>query len=254
MRGTKQAGGGTPAAPPGVGGRGAIERARVDHASGAGVRSDDRRHDVAERVGPDGIRLEAHAVQFKKKRDPERFARAEGEIADLIRQAEAGEIELAYVDEAGFAAQPPNRSGWTKRGETHAVEAKRTQRLNVIGALLSSGRLVLTKLWQTVTGLWFFGFLMALATRVEKPLVVILDNASIHTAKSLQPYWELLEENGLRCYFLPPYSPELNRIEILWRKIKYEWLPFRSYSPVELEQAIDRIGAGFGSQYKLTFC
>lgn len=62
-----------------------------------------------------------------------------------------------------------------------------------------------------MTGLWFFGFLMALATRVEKPLVVILDNASIHTAKSLQPYWELLEEKGLQFYFLPPYSPELNR-------------------------------------------
>lgn len=89
---------------------------------------------------------------------------------------------------------------------------------------------------------------------LEKPLVVILDHASIHTAKSLQPYWELLEEKGLRFYFLPPYSPELNRIEILWRKIKYEWLPFRSYSSAELEHAIGRIGAGFGSQRKLTFC
>lgn len=172
----------------------------------------------------------------------------------MIAQAEAGEIELAYVDEAGFAAQPPNRSAWTKRGETHAVDAKRTSRLNVIGALLSSGRLVFAKLWHTVNGLWFFGFLMALLTRIEKPLVVILDNASIHTAKSLQPYWDLLQEQGLRCYFLPPYSPELNRIEILWRKMKYEWLPFRSYSPAELEQAIDAIGAGFGSEYQLTFC
>jgi len=43
----------------------------------------------------------------------------------LIRQAQAGDIELAYVDEAGFAPQPPNRSTWTKRGETHAVTAKR---------------------------------------------------------------------------------------------------------------------------------
>ncbi|MDD5275924.1 MAG: transposase [Methylovulum sp.] len=33
--------------------------------------------------------------------------------------------------------------------------------------------------------------------------------------------------NFLPIYFLPPYSPELSRIEILWRKIKYEWLPFK---------------------------
>jgi len=99
--------------------------------------------------------VEAHAIQFKKKRDPERFEQARHDIAELIRQAEAGEIELAYVDEAGFAPQPPNRSAWTKSGEVHAVTAKRGQRLNVIGALLSSGRFMMAKLWQSVNGLWF---------------------------------------------------------------------------------------------------
>jgi transposase len=114
--------------------------------------------------------------------------------------------------------------------------------LNVIGALLSSGRLLMTQLWHTVNGLWFFGFLMGLRERVSKPLVVILDNASIH------------KEKGLRFYFLPPYSPELNRIEILWKKMKYEWLPFQVFTPQELKQTIDQIGAGFGSEYTLTFC
>ena len=93
-----------------------------------------------------------------------------------------------------------------------AVQAKRSKRLNVIGALLSSCRLLMTQLWHSVNGLWFFGFLMGLSERVSKPLVMILDNASIHTAKSMQPYRGLLEEKGLRFYFLPPYSPELNRI------------------------------------------
>jgi transposase len=50
-----------------------------------------------------------------------------------------------------------------------------------------------------------------------------------------------------------PYSPELNRIELLWHKMKYEWLPFKTFTPDELEQAIDEIGAGFGSKYMLTF-
>lgn len=95
---------------------------------------------------------------------------------------------------------------------------------------------------------------MGMLERVSKPLVVILDNASIHTAKKLKPYWELLEEKGMRFYFLPPYSPELNRIELLWHKMKYEWLPFKLFTPNELEQAIDEIGAGFGSKYRLTFC
>jgi hypothetical protein len=179
---------------------------------------------------------------------------AQDDINEFIRQAEKGEIELAYVDEAGFAAQPPNRYAWTKKKQTHAVTAERKQRLNVIGALFSSGGLAFAKLWKSVTGLHIFAFLMMIVESVSKPLVVILDNASIHTAKKLKPYWELLEEKGVRFYFLPPYSPELNRIEILWRKMKYDWLPFQSFSPNELEQSIDNIGMEFGSKYMLTFC
>jgi transposase len=134
------------------------------------------------------------------------------------------------VDEAGFAAQPPNRSAWAKIDEAHAVTAKRAQRLNVTGAFLSSGKLIIAKLWESVNGLWFFGFLMAFIEWINKPLVVILDYASIHTAKTLSPYWELFEEKGLQFYFLPHYSPELNCIEIVWRKMKYEWLPFKSFT------------------------
>jgi hypothetical protein len=116
--------------------------------------------------------VEAHAIKFKEKRDPERFEQGQHDIAELIKQAQAGEIELAYVDEAGFAPQPPNRSALTKSGEVQAIIAKRAQRMNVIGAMLSSGRLMLTTLWHSVNGLWFFGFLMAMIERVSKPLVV----------------------------------------------------------------------------------
>jgi DDE superfamily endonuclease len=151
--------------------------------------------------------VETHPLQLEKKRDPQAFEQARVEIDELIKQAQTGEIELAYVDEAGFAPQPPNRSAWSKVGETHAVVSKRSQRLNVIGALLSSGRLLIAKLWQSVNGLWFFGFLMALIKRVKKPMVVILDNASIHTAKALEPYWELLKEKVCGFTSYRPTAP-----------------------------------------------
>lgn len=49
--------------------------------------------------------------------------------------------------------------------------------------------------------------------------VIILDNARIHHAKLLQPF---LEENEgrLQMMYLPPYSPELNLIEGLWKWLK----------------------------------
>lgn len=95
---------------------------------------------------------------------------------------------------------------------------------------------------------------MAILESFSNPLVVILDNASIHTAKKLKPYWDLLGEKGMRFYFLPPYSPELNRIELHWHDMKYEWLQFKLYTPDELEKVIDEIGKEFGDLYMLTFC
>ena len=84
--------------------------------------------------------------------------------------------------------QPPNRSAGAKKGEVHTITAKSSQRLNIIGALITSGKLVIAKLWQSVNGLRFFGFLMALMQSMSKPLLVVLDNASLHSAKKLKPY------------------------------------------------------------------
>jgi len=66
----------------------------------------------------------------------------------------------------------------------------------------------------------FLAFLKKLLVRYKgEKIVVILDNASIHHGKILQPF---LEENKklLTLVFLPPYSPQLNLIEGLWGWLK----------------------------------
>ncbi|KAA6323078.1 hypothetical protein EZS27_027452, partial [termite gut metagenome] len=40
-------------------------------------------------------------------------------------------------------------------------------------------------------------------------------------------------EKEVLIFFLPVYSPELNLIEILWRRIKYQWIPFDAYGCFE---------------------
>jgi transposase len=171
----------------------------------------------------------------------------------MVAQAERGEIELAFVDEAGFAQAQPNRSAWTPSGERHMIDARRGQRLNVLGAMLSSGELFTVKLWETTTSLLFAGFLGLLTEHVGKPLTVILDNASVHKAKAIQPYLKLLAKKGLTLYFLPPYSPELNRIEMRWHKMKYKWMAFKARDAKTLEADIDEILDGFGTHYRMTF-
>ena len=190
---------------------------------------------------------------LKNKRNEVAFREAQAEIEDLRNQAAAGEIVLAYVDEVGFSQVHPNRSAWTPKGERHLVEAKRGKRLNVLAAMLSTGRLYSAKLWQSTTAEAFTGFLGLLKEYVGKPLVVILDNASIHKAKASQPIVKYLEQQGLKLYFLPPYSPELNRIERLWHKMKYTWMAVKCRNSVELEADVDHIISNFGTTYQFAF-
>ena len=125
----------------------------------------------------------------------------------------------------------PNRSAWTECGKCRLLEAKRGKRLNVLAALLSSGRVLSAKYWENTTADVFVGFLNWIRQQVDKPLTVILDNASIHKAKSIAPLTAWLAKHGVTLYFLPAYSPELNRIERLWHKIKYTWSPSSAELP-----------------------
>jgi transposase len=198
--------------------------------------------------------VEENAAQLKKKRDEVKFRAAKIEIDEMLAAVERGEIDVAYCDEVGFTQAHPNRSAWTPVGECHAITPQRGKRLNVVGALLSSGELFTAKSWQKMTAMLFVGFLGLLMEHVGKPLLVILDNASVHKAKEIEPLLKVREGKGLKLYFLPPYSPELNRIEKLWHKMKYERMAFKSRDVQTLEADVDEIVAGFGDKYKLDFC
>ena len=59
---------------------------------------------------------------------------------------------------------------------------------------------------------------------MTKPLVIVIDNAANHHAQASQPPLKLLQKKGITLKFLPPYSPELNRIENLWWLMKHRWM------------------------------
>ena len=64
----------------------------------------------------------------------------------------------------------------------------------------------------------FQTFLSQLSRRKRrgKKMFVVVDNARWHHAKALQP-WLRQHRKMLRLDFLPPYSPELNNIERVWK-------------------------------------
>jgi len=74
---------------------------------------------------------------------------------------------------------------------------------------------------------------------INKKTILVLDNAPIHRSKAFKNKIKEWKNNDLYIYFLPPYSPELNKIEILRRFIKYKWLPFDAF--VNFQNLKDRL-------------
>ena len=72
------------------------------------------------------------------------------------------------------------------------------------------------------------GFLGALPPS-SVPRVVVLDNASLHTSRVIREARAGLAAARIYLYFLPPYAPELNEVEAVFRQVKYQEMPRRSH-------------------------
>ena len=62
------------------------------------------------------------------------------------------------------------------------------------------------------------------------PRVVVLDNAGIPTRKAVKAAPAGLAKQGVYLHYLPAYSPQLNRIEPVFKQVKHHEMPLRSYT------------------------
>jgi len=90
--------------------------------------------------------------------------------------------------------------------------------------------------------------------QIKQKTVIILDNAPIHKSKIFMQKVKEWKLQDLYVFFLPTYSPELNIIEILWRRIKYNWQPFDSYLNFQnLTENLNYVLNNFGTKYDIIF-
>ena len=78
-------------------------------------------------------------------------------------------------------------------------------------------------------------------------------NAAIHEADVMNKKRRQWAKQGLHLYYLPPYSPELNRIEILWKHAKYFWRRFAAVNGALLLEEVQSLMSGFGKTFTINF-
>ena len=153
-------------------------------------------------------------------------------------------MKLYYLDECGFAPTLPTAYSWTLSGQRKRIDyqAPEGRRVNAMAAYRPYGaspRLEVFTAERTWDSYDLLGFLGALP-RAKVPRVVVLDNASLHTSRIVRRARAGLAAAGTYLYFLPPYAPELNKIEPVFRQVKYQEIPQRSYSSrAGLRTAVD---------------
>jgi transposase len=147
---------------------------------------------------------------------------------------------------------------WFERGKQRKIKTYGKHRgVKLVGVLDYESGKIYCEEHETYDAKVFLRFLQNVLSRYPSgKIVLVLDNARIHHAKLLVPFLEK-NKDRLTLMFLPPYSPDLNLIEGLWKWLKekvvynvfYKTVPeirknvytFLDYIGVNPDMVIDRL-------------
>jgi transposase len=155
-------------------------------------------------------RDEALVQQWLKKEYPK--------IRIMAKKAGA---DVYFGDAAHIRSDHHSGRTWGKRGSTPVVASTGARHaMSLISAITSRGhmRFMIVGKGSVNAGV-FIEFLKRLITGAERTIFLIVDRGSAHRARKTRDFVESLG-GKLRLFFLPPYSPDRNPDELVWKHLK----------------------------------
>ena len=153
---------------------------------------------------------DALVQQWLKKEYPKIKALAAQQKADIY-----------FGDAAHIRSDHHAGRTWGKKGETPIVLSTGQRRgMSMISAITSRGHLRFMVLEDgSVNADAFIEFVKRLLVGVKRKIFLIVDGGPAHRAKKTKAFVESLQ-GKLRLFFLPPYSPDRNPDELVWKHVK----------------------------------
>lgn len=166
---------------------------------------------------------------MKGKESTEIYEHKKAILGDLESLSEDGRIDLYYLDESRVSLEPCIPYGWQFPEEEVFMPTAKGNGLNCLAILGRNNRCFIETTERNIDSRFVFEWLEAFSTELRKATVIVLDNARIHTSQIIKERIKVWQARGLYLFYLPRYSPHLNIVETLWRKLKYEWLSPADY-------------------------
>ena len=161
---------------------------------------------------------------------------------------------MYFADESHCGLTPNIPYAWQHKNNPILLPSKKSQKLSVFGLMDLKCKLY----YKTITGGFNSSDIISCIDEfilaITKKTILILDNAPTHRSKAFKNKIKDWQKQDLYIYFLPPYSPELNKIEILWRFIKYKWLPFDAFLNFQnLKELLNTVLQNIGTKCSINF-
>lgn len=175
---------------------------------------------------PTICRIIRHKLGFTRKKKSLHAAERDKPEVKAVRKEWTDGIEyfnpdqLVFIDESGVNIDMTRLYGRSV-GNVRIKDSapiNTPKRTSIVGAMRFDGTIRYRSFEGAITGKRFLTFLkQTLLPSLRKGDIVIMDNLSVHKVKGVREL--ILSANALPLY-LPPYSPDLNPIEMLWSKLK----------------------------------
>lgn len=174
-----------------------------------------------------------HGFTYKRpkkvpgKLDPEK-QRVFIEQYTALKEALKPDEEIYFIDAVHPEHQSQAVCGWIKKGVQKTLQTSGKQlRLHFAGALCLTGMKIYAEEYKTVDADAMLDFFKKLEKQTTARVIhVILDNARSNKNNKLNDF---LTSSRIKVHYLPPYSPNLNPIERLWKILRENTVYNRYY-------------------------
>jgi transposase len=143
------------------------------------------------------------------------------EYPKIKKMAQTQGADIYFGDAAHIRSDHHAGRTWGKKGETPVVETTGARHgMSLISAITSRGKMrFMIKEKGGVNASVFIEFLKRLLVGAKRPIFLIVDRGPAHIAKKTMDFVETLD-GKLKLFFLPPYSPDRNPDELVWKHLK----------------------------------